>query len=89
MDTNNQVAGNSSLEVQVAELRVQSNNTATAVSKIELGMTSQDAKLDILVADLNARKGAEQQTSKLGRVIVAAFAIGGPLGAVWAYFHGK
>lgn len=76
------------LAVTVEGIRVQSNNTAVAVSKIELGMASQDAKLDILVADLNKRNGAEQQTVKLGRVFLALFAIGGPLGAVWAYFHG-
>jgi hypothetical protein len=65
------------LAVTVEGLRVQGNNTATAVSKIELGMKDQDAKLDLLVADLNVRKGAGDQSkrtwgSMAGMVAVAA-----------------
>lgn len=82
-------AAGASLEAQVAELRVQSNNTAVAVSDIQIDMKAQNAKLDILVGAHNQRIGAEAQTSKLGRVIIGVFAVGGPLGAVWAYFHGR
>lgn len=50
------------LAVTVEGIRVQGNNTAQAVSKIELGMKDQDAKLDLLVSDLNQRKGAATQS---------------------------
>lgn len=52
------------LAVTVEGIRVQSDNTAQAVSKIEIGMKDQDAKLDLLVADLNQRKGAEGQSKR-------------------------
>ena len=63
------------IAVTLEGVRVQSNNTATAVSKIELGMKDQDAKLDLLVADLNQRKGAGQQSKRtwgVGAGLIAA-----------------
>lgn len=78
-----------SITATVARLDERTLNTARDVTDMKSVLTVQSGQLDLLVADLNTRKGAEAQTSKLGRTIVALFAIGGPLGAVWAYFHGR
>lgn len=75
------------LAVTVEGIRVQSDNTATAVSKIELGMKDQDGKLDMLVADLNKRTGAAGATSKIGSAVIWLVTVGGGVGAAWAYFH--
>jgi hypothetical protein len=77
------------IEAKVARLDERTFNLGQSMAKVETETTSQSAKLDILIADLHARKGAEQQTTKFGRIVLGLFAIGGPLGAVWAYFHGK
>jgi hypothetical protein len=63
------------LAVTVEGIRVQGDNTARAVSKIELGMRDQDAKLNLLVADLHIRKGAGQQSKRtwgVGAGLIAA-----------------
>lgn len=76
-----------SLEAQVAVLRVQGNNTAQAVSKIELGMKDQDAKLDLLVADMNKRAGAEATKKTLRGAVFTVVTGTGFLGWIWEHFH--
>lgn len=77
------------IEAKVARLDERTFNLGQSMAKIETESVAQTASLAILVADLHSRKGAEQQTTKFGRIVLGLFAIGGPLGAVWAYFHGK
>lgn len=75
------------LAVTVEGIRVQAGNTATAVSKIELGMTSQDAKLDILVADMNRRAGAEQTKRTFRNAAFTLVTGTGFIGWLWEHFH--
>jgi hypothetical protein len=81
------------LAVTVEGIRVQSNNTASAVSKIELGMKDQDAKLDLLVADLNQRKGAAVQSKlswgRAAALIAAAVGLAQIVEVVKALAMGK
>lgn len=75
------------LAVTVEGIRVQGDNTATAVSKIELGMKDQDAKLDMLVADLNKRAGADQTRRTFRGAIFTLVTGTGFIGWVWEHFH--
>lgn len=75
------------LAVQVEGIRVQGNNTATAVSKIELGMKDQDGKLDLLVADLNKRAGVEQTKRTLRGAVFTLVTGTGFIGWLWEHFH--
>lgn len=77
-----------SLSATVARLDERTFNLGQSVAKIEKGMGEQSAQLGLLVADLNNRAGAEKQTGRLGRWVLGIAAVGGPLGAVWAYFWG-
>lgn len=75
------------LAVTVEGIRVQGNNTATAVSKIELGMANQDGKLDQLVADLNKRAGVEQTKRTVRGAAFTLITSTGFLGWLWEHFH--
>lgn len=75
------------LAVTVEGIRVQADNTATAVSKIELGMTSQDAKLDILVADMNRRAGADATKRGIRNAALSLITGTGFIGWLWEHFH--
>lgn len=81
------VGAGQSLEAQVAVLRVQGNNTAQAVSKIELGMKDQDGKLDLLVADMNKRAGAEATKKTLRGAIFTLLTSTSIIGWAWEHFH--
>lgn len=76
------------LEAKVARLDERTFNLGQSMAKIETETTAQTASIALLVADLHARNGAKEQTGKFGRVLLGAFAIGGPLAAAWAYFWG-
>lgn len=53
-----------SITATVARLDERTFNLGQSMAKVETGMKDQDAKLDLLVADLNQRKGAGQQSKK-------------------------
>lgn len=53
------------------------------VVEIKQGMKSQDDKLDLLVADLNKRKGANTRT----KALLGLFASSGFLGLLWEVFR--
>lgn len=52
------------IEAKVARLDERTFNLGQSMAKIETETTAQTAKLDLLIADLHTRKGAEQQTKR-------------------------
>lgn len=58
------VAVDEPIAAKVARLDERTFNLGQSMAKVETGMKEQDAKLDLLVADLNTRKGATQQTRR-------------------------
>lgn len=76
-----------SITATVARLDERTFNLGQSMAKVEEGMKGQDAKLDMLVADLNNRKGADE-TKRTMRTAVFSLVTGtGFIGWLWEHFH--